>query len=368
MSFGIPDYLAMKGIHPTRAQGKNLSYLCPLHVEETPSFWFYGNKRGDEHFHCFGCQAHGDLIGLIHELEGLTWQEAFERARDLGAIPREDIRRKLTVPREEQGVSLPASDEQIEAMFVLAQWCRQCLFTESALAKTASAYLFDVRGLSRDLALGPFPLVGYAPGVSDPALGEMKDFFARRLGEARWFSMMREIGLFTRGGLLRLQHRLLFFCYNERQQWPVFYQGRILPQFAEKQVAKFLNPPGVKKVPFQVPYHLPESEQALSGTIFVESPIGAVVGHQHGLFVVGTLGVSSWTASDLARLPRPHWLAQDSDEAGDKQAEKIAQIDRQMGWEHYRVRPPEGFGFDEWLVEEGPTPFLNMVGSVHAAV
>lgn len=36
--------------------------LCPIHSEQTPSFWV--NVR-DETFHCFGCGAKGDKEKLI---------------------------------------------------------------------------------------------------------------------------------------------------------------------------------------------------------------------------------------------------------------------------------------------------------------
>ena len=32
---------------------------CPFHADRVPSLKLYG-----DHFHCFGCGAHGDVIGL----------------------------------------------------------------------------------------------------------------------------------------------------------------------------------------------------------------------------------------------------------------------------------------------------------------
>lgn len=38
---------------------------CPLpdHEDRTPSFWVYTSAE-DRHFHCYGCQAHGDVLDL----------------------------------------------------------------------------------------------------------------------------------------------------------------------------------------------------------------------------------------------------------------------------------------------------------------
>ena len=48
---------------------------CPFHAEKTPSFYVYP----DNHFHCFGCNAHGDAIGFTMRTEGLDFGEAVER-------------------------------------------------------------------------------------------------------------------------------------------------------------------------------------------------------------------------------------------------------------------------------------------------
>ena len=35
--------------------GRQWTGLCPFHAETTPSFVVFG-----DHYHCFGCGAHGD--------------------------------------------------------------------------------------------------------------------------------------------------------------------------------------------------------------------------------------------------------------------------------------------------------------------
>ncbi len=42
--------------------GKNYSACCPFHEEKTPSFMI---RRGDTHYHCYGCGAHGDAIQFL---------------------------------------------------------------------------------------------------------------------------------------------------------------------------------------------------------------------------------------------------------------------------------------------------------------
>lgn len=47
---------------------------CPFHADRTPSLKLYG-----DHFHCFGCGAHGDVIDLTARLLGCSKSEAARR-------------------------------------------------------------------------------------------------------------------------------------------------------------------------------------------------------------------------------------------------------------------------------------------------
>lgn len=47
---------------------------CPFHADRVPSLKLYG-----DHFHCFGCGAHGDVIELTAGLLGCSKSEAAKR-------------------------------------------------------------------------------------------------------------------------------------------------------------------------------------------------------------------------------------------------------------------------------------------------
>ncbi|MGE4520896.1 MAG: DNA primase [Acetobacter sp.] len=53
--------------------GRNWKGCCPFHGEKTPSFYVY-----DDHFHCFGCGVHGDVISYVMQSEGRSFPEAVE--------------------------------------------------------------------------------------------------------------------------------------------------------------------------------------------------------------------------------------------------------------------------------------------------
>ena len=67
----VGEYLQLRP-----AGGGNLKGLCPFHDEKTPSF---NVTPGKELFHCFSCQAGGDVIRFVMDVEALQFTEAVER-------------------------------------------------------------------------------------------------------------------------------------------------------------------------------------------------------------------------------------------------------------------------------------------------
>ena len=57
-------------------RGREHVGLCPFHNEKSPSFTLNEDKG---FFHCFGCGAHGDVIGFVMRGEGLSFPEAVGR-------------------------------------------------------------------------------------------------------------------------------------------------------------------------------------------------------------------------------------------------------------------------------------------------
>ena len=56
--------------------GSNYTGCCPFHKEKTPSFIVF---ESGQHYHCFGCGAHGDVIGFVMRYYDIGFREAVER-------------------------------------------------------------------------------------------------------------------------------------------------------------------------------------------------------------------------------------------------------------------------------------------------
>ncbi len=126
-----------------KRQGREFAALCPFHQEKSPSFTVSPQKQ---FFHCFGCGAHGTVIGFLMRYEHLDFVQAVERLADeLG----------LEVPRE-GGEANP--NEALYEALAQAQRLFAATLKEAAPAR---AYL-DGRGIT-PAAIEAWGF-GYAPG------------------------------------------------------------------------------------------------------------------------------------------------------------------------------------------------------------
>ncbi|MDX2027171.1 MAG: DNA primase [Alphaproteobacteria bacterium] len=72
-----------KRVRLTRA-GREFKACCPFHNEKTPSFYVNDDKQ---FYHCFGCGAHGDVIGFTMQHDRLSFPEAVESLAAQAGLP-----------------------------------------------------------------------------------------------------------------------------------------------------------------------------------------------------------------------------------------------------------------------------------------
>jgi len=76
----VPEYFRYAG-YGMREARSNFPILCPFRKEKTPSCHLYEN-----HYHCYGCNAHGDIIDAHMKLNQLTFVKALEDLCRLAGI------------------------------------------------------------------------------------------------------------------------------------------------------------------------------------------------------------------------------------------------------------------------------------------
>src|ERR1700682_1019963 len=136
---------------PLKKAGREFKACCPFHNEKSPSFWVSPDKQ---FYHCFGCGAHGTVIGFLMQYEKMEFLEA---VADLAQ------RAGLELPREAQAPRDPGAADLHDVMSLAAR------FFEQNLADNARARAYvAARGIDAGTASG-FAL-GYAPDAWDALL------------------------------------------------------------------------------------------------------------------------------------------------------------------------------------------------------
>ena len=278
---------------PLKKAGREYKACCPFHDEKTPSFWVSVDKQ---FYHCFGCGAHGTVLGFVMEYDHLGFVEAVEElAARLG----------LEVPREGGDAAGPVhpNDELYVAMERAALYFRQGLGAESR----ARDYV-KRRGIDAD-ALQKFG-IGYAPPRWDGLLeryGATEDerhvllragLVIERQADAAATAAGGERGYYD-----RFRDRLMFPIRDARGR-TIAFGGRVLDQGEPK----YLNSPETELFhKGRELYGLYEARQAtrsLQRLLVVEGYMDVVSLHQAGVtYAVATLGTST-TPEHLQRIFR----------------------------------------------------------------
>ena len=291
-------------------RGREHQGLCPFHNEKTPSFTVSEAKG---FYHCFGCGAHGDVIGFVMRGEGLSFPEAVERLAGQAG---------LEVPQtspEERAAHRRRAD-LLDVMEAAAAWFAEQL--QGSGGGTARGYL-ERRGLNPE-TVAAFHL-GFAPdrrGVLRAALN------ARDIGD----DSLVEAGLIKRpedGGAPRdyFFNRIVFPIMDPRGR-VVAFGGRALGD----SPAKYLNSP---ETPLfhkgRVLYNLGRARQAAHDTgelIVVEGYMDVIALSQAGFpAAVAPLGTAI-TAEQIGllwRLAAEPVLCLDGDEAGRRAGARAAE-------------------------------------------
>lgn len=128
--------------------GREFKAPCPFHNEKTPSF-YVNDQKG--FFHCFGCGAHGDIIGFVMRHDNLAFPEAVEQLASQAGLP-------VPRPTEEDRQRYERRKTLHDLTEQAARWFEQQLYTPGG--RSGLDYLRR-RGLD-DESIARFRL-GFAP-------------------------------------------------------------------------------------------------------------------------------------------------------------------------------------------------------------
>jgi DNA primase len=268
--------------------GAHLVGRCPFHDDHEPSLVLYIDQPLDEHFHCFGCGAHGDVIRFVELIERLPFRDAVAVLTGLQpdrASHRTDAGHEPT--RRPQVVLDPAHRACLAVATAL--YHQQLLRDRAALAYCAQ------RGLDRATIVRC--QLGSATGAN--LAGAL-----RRAGLD--LAPAVRAGLLTATGRERLAGRLI--VPELRAGWPRWLIGRALDT---RTTPRYLGLPGRKPL---LGWAEAQDQPAVCLT---EGVIDRLVLSGWGLPALALAGTHAAPAAlaALARFPRLY-LVLDNDTAG----------------------------------------------------
>lgn len=202
--------------------GAQFRARCPFHNERTPSFYVSPERKS---YHCFGCQAHGDIFTFVEKIENIPFIEALKILADRAGVSLQDKEKNK-------------EESRLVALLKEATLHFQNNFNNSGEAKE---YIFG-RGLTEE-TVKTFS-IGYAKN-------EWRDLFIYLSSKGYSPEEMVQAGIVieakeesgkTKGFYDRFRGRVMFPIRNISGV-TVGYSGRILPSLATDTQGKYVNTP-----------------------------------------------------------------------------------------------------------------------------
>jgi DNA primase len=336
-------------------KGRRLVGLCPFHSEKTPSF---GVSPEKQLFHCFGCQAGGDVFEFVMRIEGLSFPEAVRWAA------------------ERVGIELPADDDPEEAKRQAAKKrqlevnARAAAFFEHHLQRSNEArrYLEVDRKLG-DEAIRTFR-IGYAP--------EGWDHLAKALVGAQLDGVGAQLGLVGRRDrdgkpYDRFRGRIMFPI--EATDGAVLGFGARRADWTGDDGPKYLNSPDSPIYDKSaVLYGVRQAQRALRRdrrALLVEGYLDVIALWQAGLAGAVAACGTAFTAAHaerLARLVDEVVTLYDGDTAGQAATYKATQILLGAGLNVRVVTLPEDHDPDTFVRAEGAEALADRIRRAPSAL
>jgi DNA primase len=296
----IGEYVQLK------QAGHHFKGLCPFHSEKTPSFVV---SRDKGIWHCFGCNANGDVFSFIQQIEGLDFPAALKMLAE-----RAGVQLQATAPARHD----PRA-RQFELHALAARFYHELLINQG-VGKRAKEYVAE-RGVQEE-TMKTFS-IGYSPQRWDSLqlFLQQKGFSDREMMESGL------VGRSQRGSLYDRFRGRIMFPIQDIQGRVVGFGGRITPWHATGEEGKYINSPETSiYVKRRVVYNLQRAKRSLHNQpcLVVEGYMDVVMLVQAGVPNVVASSGTAFTAEQVALLQRytnTLHFAFDADVAGIQAAE-----------------------------------------------
>ncbi len=364
--------------HAPHNQGANLRFRCPLHAgDDTPSL---NVTPATNEWHCFGCNAGGDVIKLVMDLDRLPFRRAVETILEahgatLAAAGFADQIAAFQVPRVPKRLRSPlpcplsaTADDAGLSRQVVDYYHAQLRGGDGSGGNPGRAYLAE-RGLDSRELIERFSL-GWSDrtlGVRIPAKPYAEGAGLRdRLERLGWFRAGTGHEHFRGSVVVPIFGADLVVgdpAAHDPAGEVVGCYGRKVTQALRVGVAKHTYLPGPHRGVWNIG---PDLVNADGAVVLCEALLDAMSCWVAGLHhVTAAYGVNGFTPHHLAALQRHRarevFIAYDHDDAGNRAAAHLADQLIAQGFNAYRVTFPPDEDANGYLRSDGPAALAAAV-------
>ena len=340
-----------------KSGAQNYSGLCPFHQEKTASFSVHA---GNQFFHCFGCNAGGDVFSFVQKIENITFPESVRMVAE-----------KLGIPMPKVTYSSPEEARQAKQRGGLIEIHeRACGFFREQLKRPEAAHAREylkTRGLSPE-TIAEFR-IGYAPEsgflLRDSLRGQYDEDTLRESGLFSWKDKGDDEKAQQKTSLYsKFRNRVMFPIANEQGK-VIAFTGRTLAT-DEKSGPKYLNSP---ETPIysksRVLFNLDKAKEAirkLDYAILVEGQMDCITVYSAGLHNVIASSGTAFTdmqARLLGRFSKKIVVNFDPDTAGTAAAERSLALLVSEDFEIKVLTLEAGFDPDLYIQRKGVNAYTD---------
>lgn len=342
----VSQYVRLKG------NGRDYVGLCPFHKEKSPSFHV---NRDKQFYHCFGCNAGGNLIKFVRQIEGLDFLEALKLLADRAGI---------ILPEDGDVAFDNERHRKIQKIYEINKVTARFFYdnlTKTPEGKTALEYLYNRQITNKTIiAYG----LGYSPDKYDALLGHL-----RKLGYSDADMIEAGVVASSNGKIYdRFFGRVMFPIIDLRGN-VIGFGGRVLsdkPTASGKKPAKYLNTsntPAFDKGRNLFSLNLAKKSQERR-IILCEGYMDVISVYQAGIpNIVATLGtaLTENQAKLLMRYCSEILLCYDSDAAGQAATMRAIDIINSVGGKARVMQLNGAKDPDEYIKKNGVAMFRQLM-------
>lgn len=338
-----------------KRSGRGYVGLCPWHDDSKPSMQVNPDRQT---WRCWVCDIGGDIFSFVEKREGVDFVGALKMLAERAGISLDQGNRKRIEP---------GSPDDKNTLFQCCEWAAK-QFHEYLLrsegAEVARSYI-EERSITPE-SVEKFK-IGFAP--------DQWSFLTDRAKTTPYSpAVLDACGLLIKNEEKgrtydRFRGRVMFPIHDSQGRI-IAFGGRILPQLAGENAAKYINSPETKLFSkSEQLYALDIARHAVQKSrniTVVEGYTDVIMCHQYGVDdVVAVLGTALTERHIplLRRFADTVNLVLDGDEAGQRRTNDILEIFVSANMDLRILTLPEEFDPAEFMVERGGDAFRELMAS-----